>query len=70
MIDKDHICFECEKLKDTNKRPCSVYGWGGMSFRDRMGHCPVVDRYANWREDKPKEIKKKINPLKASKRRR
>lgn len=58
MLVKDHLCFECDKLNEHEM--CAVYGWGGMSFRNRMGYCPVAEKYADWREDKPKEIKKKV----------
>ena len=65
MLTKDHLCFECEKLNEEGM--CGVYGWGGMSYRTRMGYCPIVEKYADWRDDKPKEIKKKVTKKKVKK---
>jgi len=52
------FCYDCEKL-DKDKI-CGVYGVVGMNYRTRMGMCPVVDRYADWREDKPKVKVQKV----------
>ena len=57
MEKKGHICIGCEKLVDGI---CSVYNPEGMTYRNLMGYCPVVDKYADWREDKPKEVKTKV----------
>lgn len=53
----ENICVGCEKLVND---VCSTYSVDGRKYRNRMGYCPVVDKYAEWREDKPKEITKKI----------
>lgn len=50
-FDGENVCEACPKLKTEGV--CSVYTPEGMTFRTRMGHCPVSDRWANWREDKP-----------------
>ena len=42
---------------------CSVYYLCGMQFRDRQGYCPIGSPVA------ARAAKKKVNPIKASKRR-
>ena len=46
------LCYGCEKLNED--MICGVYGVIGMRYRTRTGMCPVTDRYADWRDDKPK----------------
>ena len=54
----DIVCENCPKLGDKVKL-CTVYSLDGMTFRGKAGYCPVVNRWANWREDKPVIIKGK-----------
>lgn len=53
-----HLCYDCARL--NKDKICSVYGLVGMNYRHRQGMCPVVDRYADWREDKPRTATTKI----------
>ena len=45
------VCRECPKINNVGL--CSVYPPDGMIFRATIGHCPVVNRWADWRTDKP-----------------
>ena len=47
----DVVCKDCKKLDALGR--CTVYDTSGMKFRSIEGHCPVVRRWADWREDKP-----------------
>lgn len=57
-MENENICEGCEKAIESG---CSVYSPEGQAYRNRMGYCPAVSmgRYASWREDKPKDVKKK-----------
>jgi len=52
-----NICIDCPKII---KGVCSVYSIEGVAYRNRMGYCPVSDKYADWREDQPKAEVKKV----------
>lgn len=53
----DNVCEDCPKLDySKNMLLCTVYPSVGMAYRQRVGHCPVVGRWANWRTDKPKPV--------------
>ena len=55
----ENICVDCPKIINIEEGVCSVYSIEGMAYRNRMGYCPVVDKYATWRDDQPKvEVKK------------
>ena len=63
----DEVCVGCRKrLGPDGTGPCGVYMPEGMAFRLQVGHCPVVNRYASWRDDKPitKATKKRIGQQK------
>lgn len=53
----DNVCKNCYKLND--KGNCTAYRPEGMVRWQKMGNCPLSGRWADWREDKPKEIIKK-----------
>lgn len=53
----DQVCVDCPKTGEDNT--CTVYGSSGMHFRQMVGHCPVMNRWAEWRGDKPIIVKKK-----------
>jgi len=55
-----NICIDCPKIVNIEKNVCSVYNIEGMAYRNRMGYCPVSDKYADWREDQPKAEVKKV----------
>lgn len=55
--DKCNICTDCAKVVDGT---CSAYSKEGMAYRNRMGYCPVVEKYADWRDDQPKAEVKKV----------
>jgi len=56
----DNVCHECPRLRSNSKNEdCSVYTPPGKKFRQDVGHCPVVGRWADWREDKPVITEKK-----------
>lgn len=50
----DYVCEDCRKL-DENEH-CTAYTRAGQARWERMGHCPLVNRWAEWREDKPKPV--------------
>lgn len=58
-MEKENICVGCPKAVNIDGK-CSVYSVEGMAYRNRMGYCPVSERWADWREDKPKETIKKV----------
>lgn len=41
----DNVCEQCSNLNKNGL--CKVYSPGGMSFRQRMGYCPVSERWAS-----------------------
>jgi len=56
-FDGDNVCDDCPKLDYTqNMLLCTVYSPSGMAYRQRVGQCPVVGRWATWRTDKPKPV--------------
>ena len=56
-----NICIDCPKIiKGVIKGVCSVYSIEGVAYRNRMGYCPVSDKYADWREDQSKAEVKKV----------
>lgn len=54
----DNVCLSCHKL-DTDGN-CKSYDLSGMARWRKMGHCPLVSRWADWREDKPVEKGSKV----------
>ncbi len=61
----DNVCEGCPKLGAAIGL-CTVYSPEGMHFRQKIGNCPVVNRYASWHKDKPiiKKTKKRIGQQK------
>ena len=54
----EHLCHGCDKLND--EFICVAYGVIGMEYRNRIGQCPLDDRWADWRTDKPKIETQKV----------
>ena len=54
-----NICRGC--LKRFGNGPCTVYNQEGTATRRQAGYCPVVNRYADWRTDKPVRENKKVH---------
>jgi len=52
QIDEQSVCYGCPRHDNTFQ--CTSYTPEGMDFRIRMGYCPLTDRWAEWRTDRPK----------------
>ena len=56
-FDGADVCEKCPRLIDEGI--CSAYSHDGMIRWQKMGHCALSGRWANWREDRPIDPKAK-----------